>query len=117
MSEQLDPPTPWPRHLQASWRDCAERGEVDAQHPPESIIDAYLFVAEVRMKRQGGIPWGDGRHDLADDEELMLAELPPTRATCARCGAGELEHFYTSRRNGRTLCTDCFQQRVERGLA
>ncbi len=33
-------------------------------------------------------------HDLADDEELMLAELPPTRATCARCGAGELEHFY-----------------------
>ncbi len=97
----------WPRHLQASWRDCVERGEVDAQHPPESIIEAYLFVADVRMKRQGGIPWGDGRHDLADDEELMLAELPPTRATCARCGAGDLEHFYTAKWTGKVLCPVC----------
>ncbi len=31
-----------PRHLQESWRDCAERGEVDAQHPPHSMIGAYL---------------------------------------------------------------------------
>ncbi len=72
---------------------------------------------QARGRRLAGIPWGDGRHDLADDEELMLAELMPTRATCARCGAGSLEHFYTSMRNGKTLCTDCFQQRVERGLA
>ncbi len=31
----------WPRHLQASWHDCAERGEVDAQNPPHGMIDAY----------------------------------------------------------------------------
>ncbi len=110
MAEPLDPTTSWPRHLQASWSDCAERGEVDAQHPPESIIEAYLFVADVRMKRQGGIPWGDGRHDLADDEELMLAELPPTRATCARCGAGDLEHFYTAKWTGKVLCSACHQR-------
>ncbi len=46
----------------------------------------------------------------------MLARLTPTRATCARCGAGDLEHFYTSKRDGRTLCVACFEQRVERGL-
>ncbi len=94
----------WPRHLQASWRDCAERGEVDGHTPPTAVVEAYLQVAEARARRLAGIPWGDGTHDLADDEELT-----PTRTTCARCGAGELEHFYTSRRNGKTLCTDCFQ--------
>ncbi len=117
MAEPLDPPTTWPRHLQASWRDCAERGEVAGHTPPTSVVEAYLMVAEAQGRRLAGIPWGDGRHDLADDEELMLAELMPTRTTCARCGAGELEHFYTSKRNGKRLCTDCFQHRVERGLA
>ncbi len=101
----------WPGHLQASWRDCVEGGEVNAQHPPESMIEAYLLVAEVRTKRLSGIPWGDGKHDLADDEEVMLAELTPTRAMCATCGAGDLEHFYTSKCSGKTLCTDCFQHR------
>ncbi len=91
MAEPLDPTTSWPLHLQASWRDCVERGEVDGQHPPESMIEAYLVVAEVRAKRVSGIPWGDGTHDLADDEELMLAELTPTCPTCARCRAGSLE--------------------------
>ncbi len=107
----------WPRHLQASWRDCAERGEVDGDNSPPSIVEAYLIVAQVRVRRLAGIPWGDGRHDPADDEELMLAELTPTRATCARCGAGDLEHFYTSRPNGRTVCARCYEQQVERRLA
>jgi len=34
----------WPRHFQESWRDCVERGEVDAQNPPDSLIEAYLFA-------------------------------------------------------------------------
>ena len=71
------------------------------------------FLASV-----AGIPWGDGRQVLADDEVGLLdAALEPKLAACAQCGAGELEHFYTSKRNGKTLCTDCFQHRVERGLA
>ncbi len=112
-------PTPiasWPRHLQASWRDCAERGEVDGQNPPDNMIEAYLLVAEVRTKRLSAIPWGDGTHDLADDEELMLAEMTPTRATCARCGAGDLEHFYTAKAGCSMLCPGCFQARVVRGV-
>ncbi len=110
------PTASWPRHLQASWRDCAERGEVDGDTPPTSIVEAYLIVAQLRVRRLAGIPWGDGTHDLADDEELMLAELTPTRATCARCGATHLDHFYTCKRDGRTVCAGCFQQRVKRGL-
>ena len=58
----------WPRHLQASWHDYAERGEVDGQYPPNSMRDAYLLVAESRAKRLRGIPWGDGTHNLVGDE-------------------------------------------------
>ncbi len=116
MAEPLDLTASWPRHLLASWRDCAERGEVDGHTPPTSIVEAYLMVAEAQGRRLAGIPWGDGRHDLADDEESLLADLTPARAMCARCGAGDLEHFYTSKRDGRTLCAGCFAQRMERGL-
>ncbi len=117
MPQSLDPTASWPRHLQASWRECAERGEVDGDNPPESLIDAYLLVAEVRTKRLSGIPWGDGTRDLGDDEESLLTDMTPTRTTCGRCGARELEHFYTSKRNGKTLCSDCFQYRVKRRMA
>ena len=57
----------------------------------------------------------------------MLGRLPAkalvgvnpqqARPVCATCGATNLEHFYTSKRKGRTLCAACFEQRVERGLA
>ncbi len=105
MADPLDPIASWPRHLQESWRDCAERGEVDGHTPPTSVVEAYLQVAEARGRRLAGIPWGDGRHDLADDEELT-----PTRATCARCGAGDLEHSYTAKWTGKVLCSACHQR-------
>ncbi len=38
-------------------------------------------------------------------------------AVCVDCDARELEHFYTSRVGGSTLCAGCFQSRVERGVA
>ncbi len=108
----------WPRHLQASWRDCVERGEVDGHTPPTAIVEAYLQVAEARARRLAGIPWGDGTHDLADDEEGFLdAALGQKLAVCARCGAGDLEHFYTSKRTDTTLCAECFRRRVVRGVA
>ncbi len=89
--------------------EAHERGEVDGQNPPESMIEAYLLVAEVRTKRLSGIPWGDGTHDLADDEEGFLdAALMPKLAVCTACGASNVEHFYTSKHSGKTLCTDCY---------
>ncbi len=37
-------------------------------------------------------------------------------AVCVDCGARHLEHFYTSKRDGRAVCASCFAQRVEQGL-
>ena len=101
-----------PRHLKASWRECAERGDVDAHNPPASMVEAYLQVAEARVRRLAGIPWGDGTQlDLVDDEEeLLSANLRRTLAVCARCGAGDLEHFYTAKRTGKVLCQACHQR-------
>ncbi len=116
MAEQLDPTADWPRHLQASWRDCAERGAVDGDNPPTSIVEAYLIVAQVRVRRLAGIPWGDGtQHDIADDEEeLLSANLRRTLAVCAKCGAGNLEHFYTAKRTGKILCQACYARQGKR---
>ncbi len=89
VAEPLDLTASWPRHLQASWQDCDERGEVDGQNSPDNMIEAYLQVAEARARRLAGIPWGDGTHHLAEDEEGFLdAALMPKLAVCARCGAG-----------------------------
>ena len=64
------------------------------------------------MRRLASIPWGDGtQHDLTDDEEeLLSANLRRTLAVCARCGATDLEHFYTGKRTGKVLCPTCHQR-------
>ncbi len=68
------------------------------------------------MRRLAGIPLGDrAQHDLADDEEeLLSANLRRTLAVCAKCGAGDLEHFYTAKRTGKVLCPACYERRGER---
>ncbi len=50
----------------------------------------------------------------AEDRERRSSTGRPV--VCRDCGARELEHFYSSKRDGRTLCAGYFQQRVERGL-
>ncbi len=95
----------WPRHLQASWQICAERGEVDAQNQPDSIVEAYLQVAEAQRRRWAGIPWGSAEDGASGD---LLQGL----ATCARCAASNLEHFYTSRQSDQILCAGCYAGRV-----
>ncbi len=112
MAEPLDSIASWPCHLQESWRACAERGEVDAQSPPASIVDAYLQVAEAQRRRWAGIPWGDGTYDLANEGSLLPGHTP-AQAKCATCGASKLEHFYTPKRRGKILCPVCYQQRVK----
>ncbi len=91
---------------------------MDGDNPPMSIVEAYLIVAQVRVRRLAGIPWGDGSRDLADDEDgLPDAALGRNLAVCARCGAGDLEHFYTLKRRGTMLCKAYFQKQVEGGQA
>ncbi len=50
-------------------------------------------------------------------EDRALRSFRARPVVCVDCGARELEHFYTAKRDGRTLCVVCFKQRLERGLA
>lgn len=62
--------TDWPRHLQESWQDCVQRGEVDAQHPPDTLVEAYPQVAEARAWLLGGFRYDEpGQDDDAEAEE------------------------------------------------
>ncbi len=110
MPERDATPPTWPPHLKELWHSCAERGEVDASKPPTSVVEAYLLVAEARVQRLASIPWGDGEHN---EEEDYSTELLQRLATCGACGAGKLEHFYTSKRWGKVLCPACYEQRVK----
>ena len=104
----------WPLQRRRLLSKFVLSGEVDGQNPPDSMVEAYLQVAEAQRRRLAGIPWGDGEQ-IPDEEDEHAAELGPQLAICARCGAGDLEHFYTCKRTGRTLCAACFEQRVEQG--
>ncbi len=48
----------------------------------------------------------------AEDRARRSSRIRP--AVCVDCGARDLEHFYTSKAGGSTLCAQCFQGRVER---
>ncbi len=50
-------------------------------------------------------------------EDRALRSSRARRVVCSDCGARHLEHFYTARTVGSTLCQWCFQSRVERGVA
>lgn len=51
----------------------------------------------------------------AEDHACRSSRVRP--AVCVDCGARDLEHFYTARDSGATLCQGCFQSRLERGTA
>ena len=50
-------------------------------------------------------------------EDRALRSSRARRVVCVDCGARHLEHFYTARVGGSTLCPGCFQRRVNRGIA
>ncbi len=50
-------------------------------------------------------------------EDRALRSFRTRRVVCSDCGARHLEHFYTARTDGSTLCQWCFQSRVNRGVA
>ncbi len=50
-------------------------------------------------------------------EDRALRSSRARRVVCVDCGARHLEHFYTARVGGSTLCPGCFQTRVAQGHA
>ncbi len=51
--------------------------------------------------------------DLGTLDALLPVNLRRTLAVCAKCGAGDLEHFYTGKRTGKVLCPACFERQVK----
>ncbi len=109
-----------PEELQRLWNKHALRGDLDRHNPPATAEEAYTQVVEVQFREMQAVAQEireDAEALIAEEEELVDGNLRRALAVCAKCGAKKLEHFYTSKRDGRMLCGTCFQQRVGQGVA
>ncbi len=105
------------------WDHMAEHYHVDHEHGDMLVVPSHVLAHCERLN--GPSPAWVRSSDLV--QELTTSHGPDRRVgavtiavaprTCFDCGARNLEHFYTSRVGGSTLCAGCFQSRVERGVA
>ncbi len=99
-------------HLHAFQDDRTERASLDRINRAKEHWRAYIQGrAELELMRNKQTillsAW------QAEDRALRSSRARPV--VCSNCGARNLEHFYTSKRDGWTLYVACFAQRVERG--
>ena len=112
-----EPMADWPADLRAHWDDLATRCPLDPANPAESLLQT-LRQAGAELERQLAA-LAAARADLQRTWAVVQTTNPTAvrSVVCRECGAGNLTHFYTSKRQGDTLCAHCFQGRAERGLA
>ena len=101
-------------HVQAYRDDLTERASLDRINRAKEHWRAYVqgrAELELLINKQAILlsAW------QAEDRALRSSRARPV--VCVDCGARHLEHFYTSRTGGSTLCQWCFQSRVNRGIA
>ncbi len=101
-------------HVHAFQDDFTERASLDRINRAKEHWRAYLqgrAESELLLNKQTILlsAW------QAEDRALRSSRA--RRVVCVDCGARHLEHFYTARVGGSTLCRGCFQSRVERGTA
>ncbi len=111
----------WPDALLWQWNKFAITGEVDSEHPPATAEEAHHLLVEVQLRQMQDVAQEmqtnvDALMAVCEDE-LLPVNLRRKLAVCARCGAGDLEHLYTSRWGGEVLCPSCFQRRHPQGAA
>ena len=101
-------------HLQAFHDDRTARASLDRINRAKEHWRAYVQgITELELLlNQQTIPLSAWQ---AEDRALRSSRA--RRVVCVDCGARHLEHFYTARVGGSTLCAGCFQGRVERGVA
>ncbi len=101
-------------HLHAFQDDRTARASLDRIKQAKEHWRAYVQGrAELElMRNKQAILLSAWR---AEDRARRSSRARPV--VCVDCGARHLEHFYTSRTGGSTLCQWCFQSRVTRGLA
>ncbi len=101
-------------HIHAFQVDLTEQASRDRINLAKEHWRAYLqgrAELELLLNKQAILlsAW------QAEDRALRSSRARPV--VCVDCGARHLEHFYTARVGGSTLCRGCFQSRVERGTA
>ncbi len=108
-----------PDALLRLWNKFALHRGLDANNPPATIEEAYRQVIALQLGHVAYLLEDIYRdaNALVAEEGLLDANAQQAGAVCARCGAGDLEHFYTSKRRGTMLCEACFQRQVEGGQA
>ncbi len=89
-------------NLKALWQELIRRHQLDSERPGASRFQVFNRTADEFARK------------LVDDVNAPTSVRP---ATCVECGAGSLEHFYTSKQGGSTLCPGCFKSRVKRRVA
>ena len=106
------PMAKWPPDLLHLWHTFTVSGELDAQHPPATVWEAYDQVIEIQARHLREA-MQDTQPDVTaliaeSEDELLPVNLRRTLAVCARWGANDLEHFYTGKRTGKVLCPACY---------
>ncbi len=101
-------------HLHAFQVDLTERASLERINQAKEHWGAYvqgIQESELLINKQTILlsAW------RAEDRALRSSRARPV--VCSDCGARHLEHFYTARVGGDTLCACCFQRRVECGVA
>ncbi len=106
------PMADWSPDLLRWWNKIAVTGEVDSQNPPATAQEAHNLLVQIQWRQiQEVVQELQTNVDalLAEsDDELLPVNLRRTLAVCAKCGAGDLEHFYTGKRTGKVLCPACY---------
>ncbi len=103
--------------VKALWDDLAQRHQLDPHRKAASLFQAFNRTADELARTLADL---EARCTAlteqwrAEDQVLRLSRVRPV---CAKCGATNLEHFYSSKRDGRTLCATCFAPRVEQSVA
>ncbi len=101
-------------HIHAFQVDLTEQSSLDRINLAKEHWRAYIQGSaefELLLNKQAILlsAW------QAEDRALRSSRA--RRVVCVDCGARHLEHFYTARVGGSTLCRGRFQSRVERGTA
>ncbi len=111
------PMADWPDELLRWWNKFALMGEVDSQHPPATAREAHRLLMEIHLRQMQEVveelQANVGALIAESDDELLPVNLRRTLAVCAKCGAGDLEHFYTGKRTGKVLCQACYERQVK----
>lgn len=95
--------------LKALWDDLAQRHRGGSGRSKPSGFQLFNRVADDFTRTLAGRDKDQLRPHLRNRATDGAAALP---SSCVECGAGGLQHFFTSWSTGETLCARCFQERI-----